>query len=91
MKFVRIPKWNVKFGIPKVKGHMHAMASRFKSYRRATQSGSPVVRQGRGGSGGVMRGGKQQDVPGRSAGRGRAGSGDDDNLMIFAKIDAAIV
>ncbi len=39
----------------------------------------------------LMRGGKQQDVTGHSAGRGRAGSGDDDDLMIFTEINAAIV
>lgn len=38
-----------------------------------------------------MRGGKQQDVAARSAGRGRAGSGDDDDLMIFTEINTAIV
>lgn len=70
---------------------MHMCLDRLKAYRRASQSGSPVVRQGCGGSGGVMRGGKQQDVTGCSAGRGRAGSGDDDDLMIFTEIDAAIV
>ncbi len=64
---------------------------RLKAYRRASQNGSPVVRQGCGGSGSVMRGGKQQDVAARSAGRGHAGSGDDDDLMIFTEINAAIV
>lgn len=38
-----------------------------------------------------MWGGEQQEVARGSAGRGRARGGDDDDLMIFTKINAAIV
>lgn len=67
------------------------MHHRLKPYRRSAKGGSPVVGQGCGGGGGVMWGGKQQDVPRSGAGRGRAGRGDDDDLMIFTKINTAIV
>jgi len=49
------------------------------------------VVQGRAGRGAVVRGGEQQEVPRGRAGRGRARGGDDDDLVIFTKINAAIV
>lgn len=86
-------RWKFKNGMLKIWGGTPkaVVHQRLMPYRRSAQSGSPVVGQGCGGGGSVMWGGKQKDVPRSSAGRGRAGRGDDDDLMIFTKINTAIV
>lgn len=63
---------------------------REEGYRWSARCQSSVLeRGGRGGAGGIVWGGKQQDVPPRCA--GGVGCRYDDNLMVFTEINAAII